>query len=96
MDMTKFTRHIYRRILRLKVRVRFKQLHWTNVGEQKGREISIDLKGLAHPARIFVHECLHVLNPETKESKILALERKMWKELGRKEILTLYRRMFRR
>lgn len=94
--MSKRTLHIYRKILRADVRVRFTRLHYLYIGEQEGKVLSIDLKCTIHPARVFLHECLHYFYGGMSESNVLMLERVVWKELGRKEKLGLYKKMLRR
>lgn len=92
MRPTKLSLYVYRRVMRLRVKVHFKRLHWMWIGEQTGHDVFIDLKCVIHPAKIFLHECLHLLYGDS-EDYVKKLEDKVWRRLSRKQIEALYRKM---
>jgi hypothetical protein len=65
------------------------------MGATLGWDIKIDLKSDWPPARIFVHEMVHYLNPEMSEKEVKSYSNKLWKKLTHKESLKIYRKLFR-
>ena len=65
------------------------------IGMTLGWDIKLDLKCRVPPAKIFIHECVHYLNPEMPEKEVEKLESKLWKKLTHKEALKIYRKIFR-
>ena len=65
------------------------------LGKTEGWCIKLNLKCHTPPAKIFLHECVHYLNPEMSEADVVKLESKLWKKLTHKEALKLYKKLFR-
>jgi hypothetical protein len=63
--------------------------------EVDNRQIYINLKSNIPPAKIFLHECLHVMYSKAAETTILQQENTVWNKLTHKEITFLYKKMFR-
>jgi len=59
-------------------------------------EMFISLKSRVSPASIYLHECIHVLYPRWSEKRVLATERRMWKNLTVHQCYLLYRKLFNR
>jgi len=59
-------------------------------------EMFVSIKSGVNPARIYLHECLHMLYPRWSERRILAMERKLWKNLTIYQCYLLYRKLFNR
>ena len=62
--------------------------------QTEGWHIKLHLKRQSPPARSFIHECIHYLNPEMPEKEVLKLESKLWKSATQKEIEKIYRKIF--
>lgn len=84
----------------MKIRVVFRKLNKDLVGtvmHGAGRAIiTIDLSAHANPARIYLHELLHIYNPDWGERRVLNEERRMWKAMSTKQKHALYQELFRK
>ena len=58
------------------------------------RLIEIDLKRNTPPARTFIHEMIHFLNPGFSEERTRELESRIWEKINNKQIERIYRKMF--
>lgn len=56
--------------------------------------ISIDLKTRMYPAKTFIHEVLHYRYPTLSEKQVIKAENSIWKSLTYRDILKIYRKMF--
>jgi len=65
------------------------------MGVTLGWDIKLDLKSKWPPARVFIHEVVHYLNPEMSETDVHKLSNRIWRRATHKEILRIYRKIFR-
>ena len=78
------------RIIFAPVRRRFRGL--TTYGTSEGRTIEIDPRS-ARPARILLHEYLHILHPKWSEKRVHAETWRQWKRLTWCDVALLYKRL---
>jgi hypothetical protein len=85
-------------ILSLRVRVSFRALPNNIVGlsTTDPKQIVVDLGGATNPAKIYIHECLHVLYPDWTEKEVYRAEVRLWRKTTRHERYLLYRKLFSR
>ena len=57
----------------------FKKIHGSTTGIYKGDHIELDFR--KDLIQTILHECLHALHPELSETKVIAIERKLMKEI---------------
>ena len=65
------------------------------MGTTFGWDIKLDLKSEWPPARVFIQECVHYLNPEMTEKQVGAFSYKLWKKATHKEVKQIYKKLFR-
>lgn len=84
------------RIFKLRIKVVFKALPRGVVGFHYPTHIEIDLRSSIDPSRVFVHECIHRLEPTWSEKDVLKAERKVWRQTSRHDRYRLGRKLYRR
>lgn len=84
------------RILAMHVRVVFKRLPERTVGYsiKDSRTIEIDLRSVVNPVKVFVHECIHLLEPTWNEKKVLQAESKVWRKTSRYDRYRLAKKLY--
>jgi len=88
--------------------VHFRKIHSSKIEKKVGensvgkvsyrrKKIYIDLSDEHEiPARVFLHEIIHVLRPSLPEIKVQHLEKNIWKRLTQKEKYLINRLLFMR
>lgn len=75
--------------------VSFRRLFYS-FGDVLGGHIRIDLKRNTNPIRVYLHELIHVKHPDWSETKVIKMERKIWKRMTHKQVFYLGKRLFSR
>lgn len=65
-----------------------------NVGMVRGNHIYIDLMHDEQPAKIFLHELIHYIDPFLSEKEVLRLERYYWSRMTQRDRFNLYKALF--
>lgn len=86
---------LFQKIAESHFRVVFGRLPPGVVGEAGDNVVTVDLRA-ANPLKVYIHECIHLLEPSWSESAVLRAERKLYRELSRYDRFQLWRKLFRR
>jgi hypothetical protein len=89
------TFNLLQRILILRVKVMFKILPKRVLGMTYPDHIEIDLKAIS-PVKVFVHECIHFLEPTWNEKTVYLMENRVWRKTTRHDRYLLGRKLYNR
>lgn len=85
-------------VIKLHASVQFRWCGKNILGESRkcGHLVIIDLTKNTNYAKVYLHECIHLLRPEWSETRVMMGERRLWRKLTGRERFLLNRKLFRR